>query len=127
MEEKERNEKTRIKETILNYVEGVQEFNFEKAESSWHSQGLKISYDSETESLSTITMVQSKPSSKPPKDLIQTAEILNIDVFDNAASVKMKWFQKRGDRSRIFIDYVSLIKIQNDWKIVAKISGTKEE
>ena len=125
MEETERKEQARIEETILNYVKGVQEFSFEKAEGSWHPQGLKIFYDSEKESLKTITMLQSRPSSKPPKNLVQTAEILHIDVFDTAASVKLKWLQKRGEESRIFVDFISLIKIETEWKIVSKISGTK--
>lgn len=127
MEGKENKEKERIEATILNYVEGVQEFNFNKAESSWHPQGLKIFYDSDSESLKTTTMLQSRPSSKPTIKITQSAKIESIDYYDNAASVKLKWHEKRGDTSRIYVDYISLIKIKEEWKIVSKVYGIKDE
>ncbi len=127
MEAVESKEKEKIEDAILKYVEGVREFDFDKAESSWHPQGLKISYDSDSESLRTITMLESRPSSKPTIKLTQKAEIKSIDFYDNASCVKLKWQEKRGDVSRIYVDYISLIKIKTDWKIVSKIYGIAEE
>ena len=120
-------EKEKIEATILKYVEGVQEFNFDKAENSWHPQGLKIFYDSDSESLKTITMKQSRPSTKPSIKLTQSAEIVNIDFFVNTASVKLKWQVKTEEVSRTSIDYISLLKMGDEWKIVSKVYGIKDK
>ncbi|MCE7739885.1 MAG: nuclear transport factor 2 family protein [Candidatus Heimdallarchaeota archaeon] len=125
MEVNEREEAERIKLTIQSYVEGVAEFNFEKAENSWHTRGVKIYYDSDSDSLKTITMLQSRPSSKPSIAIKQTAEIESLDIFGQAACVKLKWSVEREEKKRICVDYVSLIKIKKDWKIVSKISDVK--
>ncbi len=125
MEVNETEEAERIKLTIQSYVEGVAEFNFEKAENSWHPQGLKIYYDSDSDSLKTITMLQSRPSSKPSVALKQAAKIEGLDIFGLAACVKLKWLVEREEKKRICVDYISLIKIKKDWKIVSKISDVK--
>lgn len=125
MEVNEREEAERIKLTIYSYVEGVAEFNFEKAENSWHPQGLKINYDSDSDTLKKITMLRSRPSSKPSKAIKQNAEIESLDISGNAACVKLKWSMEREEIKRICVDYISLIKIKKNWKIVSKISDVK--
>ncbi len=126
MEDNKREEAEKIKLTIQSYVEGVTEFDFEKAENSWHPQGLKIHYDSGSDSLITITLLQSRPSSKPSIAIKQTAEIESLDIFGHAACVKLKWLVEGEKRKRTCVDYVSLIKIKKDWKIVSKIFDVKD-
>jgi len=125
MEVNETKEAERIKLTIQSYMEGVAKFNFEKAENSWHPQGLKIYYDSKSDSLKTITMLQSRPLDKPSTAIKQTAEIESLDIFGHAACVKLKWSMEREGIKKICVDYVSLIKIKKNWKIVSKISDVK--
>ncbi|MHA1217590.1 MAG: nuclear transport factor 2 family protein [Candidatus Heimdallarchaeaceae archaeon] len=119
-------EKKRINYTIRMYVEGVSGFDFEKAENSWHPQGLKLFYDSDSDTLETITMLQSRPSAQPLVRIQQTAEIESIDVFGEAACVKLKWLVEGTEKKRISIDYISLLKIKNEWKIVSKIYDVKD-
>ena len=45
MEENYREELDNIEEIVQDYIDGVIEFNFEKAEKSWHAEGVKIFID----------------------------------------------------------------------------------
>ena len=127
MEGKENKDKERIVDTIMTYVKGVQEFDFDKAESSWHPEGIKLFYDSDSGALKTQTLIQSRPSSPPSKKISQTAEIMDVDLFETAARVTLKWIMKTESIYRIYIDYISLYRINGEWKIVSKISGIKDE
>ena len=52
----------------------------------------------------------------------QEADILSIDITEDAASVKLAWsFQAEGE-SRGIIDYI-LLRIEGVWRIVAKVTS----
>ena len=120
-----------IRSSIQEYIDGVVERNFPKAESPWHPEGLKIYLDSEN-NLKKITMIQSKPKDISIKEasqlslVEQSGCIENIEQSGNAAIVKVKWLEKRGQKKREYTDYISLLKIKNDWKIVAKIFSIQD-
>lgn len=121
------NEKEAIKISIQEYIDGVIERNFSKAEKPWHPEGVKIFVDSDNK-LNKLTMIQSKPKDSELRDksirlsLEQSGSVENIEYTGNAAIVKVKWFEKRDNKKREYTDYISLLKIKKEWKIVSKIS-----
>ncbi len=121
------NELERIKETILTYVNGVVEFDFSKAENSWHPEGLKISYEKENQNLSKRTILETRPNldndeiELMKKRVSQKGTIISVDVTGIAASVKLVWNYRNAEEAREITDYILLLKIDDDWKIVAKV------
>lgn len=126
MEENYREELDNIEEIVQDYIDGVIEFNFEKAEKSWHAEGVKIYYDNTNDSLEKLTMVQSRPEGKPPRKISQRAEIKEISRVGKAATVLIQWYQEKEDKETIFTDFLSLLKMNNQWKIVAKITDIQK-
>ncbi|MHA1882698.1 MAG: hypothetical protein ACTSUO_06595 [Candidatus Thorarchaeota archaeon] len=51
----------RIKITVMEYVEGVVNFDFQRAENAWHQDGLKITFDSERNELVRETITETRP------------------------------------------------------------------
>ena len=121
-------EEERIKDTVHSYVSGVVEFNFDKGESAWHPDGLKISLDSKG-GLVTRTILDTRPDlsqddiERVKEEVSQNGTIESIDLTGIAANVKLVWqFEKDGERKRI-TDYVLLLKGLDGWRIVGKISN----
>ncbi|MHA1591246.1 MAG: nuclear transport factor 2 family protein [Candidatus Heimdallarchaeaceae archaeon] len=116
-----------IKKTIATYVEGVKEFNFIKAESAWFEDGIKISYNTEDDNLEMLKMLDSRPSEEiKDLDIHQEANIELIDVTNTAAIVILHWIQVFQGKHKYYIDYLSLLKDKNRWKIATKVSAIKE-
>ena len=115
-----------IKETITTYVDGVKEINFAKAESAWFKDGIKISYNPEDDIVEMLKMLDSRPSDKIKElDIHQEANIDLIDVTNTAAIVILHWTQILQGKTKHYVDYLSLLKIKDKWKIVSKISDIK--
>ncbi len=116
-----------IKQTISTYVEGVKEFNFAMAESTWYKEGIKIAYNPEEDKLETLKMLDSRPPDKIKElDMQQEANIELIDVTGSAAIVILHWVQVFQGEKKQYVDYLSLLKCKDEWKIAAKISDIKE-
>ena len=49
-----------------------------------------------------------------------TTSIEDIDISGNAAVAKVKWIIKETEQTFECIDYLSLLRIENTWKIVNK-------
>ncbi len=126
MEESKRESIEKIRTAIHNYVEGVINFDFVKAKETWHSHSVKQYYNSFQDKLEKITMIQSRPDGKQKGEIKQTAEIKEVDATGDAAIVKLEWDQERDDTRIKFIDYISLLKIKIEWKIVAKIFNVEK-
>ena len=115
-----------IREVINRYVEGVREFNFEKAESAWNSDGIKISYNKTIKKLEFQRMLDSRPPETIKNlGIKQEARIIDLDYINSIAIVKLNWIQERDDKRTEFMDYISLIKTDDEWMIVSKISDVK--
>ncbi len=115
-----------IKEVIETYVEGVKEFNFSKAESSWYKDGIKISYNPEDDKLEMLKMLDSRPPDKIKElEIHQEANIELIDVTNTAAIVILHWEQIIQGNKKSYVDYLSLLKDKDKWRIAAKISDIK--
>lgn len=121
------NELDRVKGTVQAYIDGVVEFDFPKGESAWHPDGLKISYDSENQELRGFTISQTKPNLSPDEiELIKTkvsqkGTIVSAERTGDAASVKLVWHYEREGIKKEITDYILLLRINDDWKIVTKV------
>lgn len=117
----------RVKETVRDYVDGVVEFNFPKGESAWHPEGLKISYDSDNQRLTGLTISQTRPSLNEgeievmKKRISQKGTIVSAERTGDAASVKLVWNYNRDGVEGEITDYILLLKVEGNWKIVAKV------
>ncbi|MHA2119461.1 MAG: nuclear transport factor 2 family protein [Candidatus Thorarchaeota archaeon] len=116
-----------IRETVRSYVDGVVDFDFEKGESAWHQEGLKIGLDSQGQNLITRTIQQTRPNLSQEgidvvrKQISQNGTIESIDRTGNAASVKLVWNYERGGQKKRITDYIFLLRSNKGWKIVGKI------
>ena len=116
-----------VKEAVSTYVEGVVDFHFEKGESPWHRDGVKISYNDEEKKLHKRSILETRPDldaaqiEQIRKEISQKGTIVSVDVTGVAASVKLVWDYERGDEKREITDYILLLKIENEWKIVGKV------
>lgn len=117
----------RVKDAVSRYVDGVVEFDFAKGESAWHPEGLKISYDSETKKLKGLTISQTRPNRSQDeieamkKRISQKGTIISAELDRDAACVKLVWIYKKEGVEKQITDYILLLKIEGDWKIVAKV------
>lgn len=121
-----------IKAAVMEYVEGVVEFDFPKGMNPWHPDGLKISYDSTNGELVRETILQSKPDltteeiEQAKARISQSGHIASVDRTGNAASVKLLWLSRSAVNLREYTDYILLLKIKNEWKIVSKVTHINE-
>jgi len=127
MSDQDQLELERIKASVMEYVEGVVEWDLEKGLHPWHPDGLKISYDSEKRELVRKTILQTKPDLTPEEiEQVKTKHsesgtILSVDTTGNTAFVKLVWLSKTATTLRETIDYILLLKIEDEWKIVSKV------
>lgn len=121
------NEIERVKQTVRNYVDGVVDFDFQKGESAWDLDGLKISYDPQRKKLQNVTILETRPNlsaeeiESARKNVSQNGTIQAVDRTGDAASVKLLWHYERGGEAREITDYILLLRINGEWKIVAKV------
>ena len=121
----------KVEDTVRTYVEGVVNFEFEKGESAWHPDGLKIGIDTENHSLTRSTISETRPDLSPDQiedmkqRVSQKGTIVASKVSGHIAHVELLWHYKR-DREEIEItDFILLQKIMGDWKIVAKVHDAR--
>ena len=118
----------RIKASVMEYVEGVTNFDFSKGMNPWHPNGLKISYDSEENKLVRETILKTKPNltdeeiEQAQMNVHQHGTIEFVDWTGDAAFVKLLWLARRGECHQEYTDYILLLRIQDEWKIVSKVS-----
>jgi hypothetical protein len=117
-----------IKAAVMEYVEGVAEFDFPKGVKPWHPDGLKFSYDPKEGKLVRETILESKPDlsdeqiEQARKVVHQRGTIESVDCTGTIAAVKLLWVSERKGSRQEFTDHILLLKIQDDWKIVSKVS-----
>ncbi|HEV2914714.1 MAG TPA: nuclear transport factor 2 family protein [Pyrinomonadaceae bacterium] len=112
-------EEAAIKQTALDYIEGWYEGNAERMERSLHPELAKriVHTDPKTgvsrlDQMSAMTLVQrtrSAAGAKTPKER-QQRDVAILDVFENAASVKVT--------AADWVDYLHMAKFNGRWVIV---------
>jgi hypothetical protein len=106
-----------IKQTALDYIEGWYEGNAERMEKSLHPELAKRIVRtkdgiSRLDQMGAMTLVQGTRTgygTKTPKDK-QQKDVTILDVFENAASVKVV--------ATDWIDYLHMAKFNGKWVIV---------
>ena len=132
LSESESREIELIKGSVMEYVEGVVEFDFQKGMKPWHPDGLKISYDSVKKELVRETILQTKPDlTKEEIEQVKTrisqrGNIVSVDRTGDVASVKLIWLSEQEGVLREYTDYILLLKIEDEWKIVSKVFHIRE-
>ncbi|MGY5873516.1 MAG: nuclear transport factor 2 family protein [Candidatus Thorarchaeota archaeon] len=117
----------RVKDTVRAYIDGVVEFDFPKGESAWHPEGLKISYDSESQTLRGLTISQTRPDLSDDEielmktTISQSGTMVSAERTGDAATVKLVWQYERKGIKKEITDYILLLRIEDSWKIVAKV------
>lgn len=131
MHEREIDEIEIINESVMEYVQGVIDFDFQRAENAWHQDGLKIAFDSECNELVRESIAETRPDLSPEQiELIkskisQKGTIESVDRTGNAATVKLVWLSECDGNTNEYTDYILLLNIENEWKIVAKVSEAR--
>jgi len=126
------NEPDEIERIVMEYVSGVVDFDFQRAENAWHKDGLKITFDKERNELVTETIIETRPDLSPDQiELIkskisQKSNIESVDRTGNAANVKLVWLSERDGNIHEYTDYILLLNLENEWKIVAKVSDVRK-
>ncbi len=113
-----------ITKTLRNYIDGPNEKNVEKLKSAF-ARTSTIFYVREQKlveiKLEDFFKHIEAGWADPQEHEVVAREILLIDVFDNAAIAKIQANFSDGKA----IDYISLLKIGDKWKIVNKIFSFK--
>lgn len=121
-------EQEAIKKVIQTaYVEGLQnEGNADKIDSGIHPDFVLLGVDKDNEMWKyTITdwkakVLERREKGELPKsgDQLVSVKFVTIDVTGNAAMVKLEFYV---GTKLTYIDYISLYKFENGWKMVNKI------
>ena len=118
-----------IKKVIQSaYVEGLQnEGNLDKIDKGFHP-GFNLIGIGEGKQIWILPIYNWKESTKKKleegklpkknKDKMVSVKFLNIDVTGTAAVVKLEFYV---GKKLTYVDYLSLYKFEDDWKIVNKI------
>ncbi|MGN8225876.1 nuclear transport factor 2 family protein [Gracilimonas sp. BCB1] len=119
-------EEEAVKEVILNgYVHGAfNELNPEAMAETFHKDFAIFSVDGEEIGRYPISnWIESTKNRKEsaefdPENNVWEPEFTNISVTGNAASVELELHHKG---KHVFTDYLSLLKFESGWKVVAKV------
>ena len=121
-------EEDKIRQTIMTYVNGVINFDFNQGESAWHPDGVKISYSTEDDTLIFNNILDTRPNLRAEDILRIKSEISHewciesVEFYKSVAAVKLVWTSEREGIKQVYTDFILLLQIQGNWKIVAKVS-----
>lgn len=115
-----------IRETVLNgYVNGAfNALNPEAMGETFHEEFAIFSTDGENLNRYPIanwiqnTAAQKNHPNFDPADNVWDHSFSSVDVTGNSAMVKLELFH---EGNHVFTDYLSLLKFNEGWKIVAKV------
>jgi len=115
------NDKTKIEACIQLYFDSLYESDAEKVRSSFHDAAMISGYlpdglhEMNLDDFASFVSSQ-QPSPKENNDEI-LLEIISCDINGSTASVKVR----DGYLGMIFVDTLSLLKVNNNWKIYTKL------
>lgn len=120
-------EEEAVKEVIkMGYVHGAfNELNPEAMEASFHKDFAIFSPGKNGEIrrypianwIENTKKTKANPDFDPTKN-VWTHTFASVDVSGNSAAVKLELFN---NGKQVYTDYLSLLKFENQWKIVAKV------
>ncbi|WP_394972341.1 nuclear transport factor 2 family protein [uncultured Croceitalea sp.] len=107
---------TQIEKTVSYYLEGGTNNDFETLKKAFHETAtMKFIRNGEYKEVNALEFF--KNAVKPGPKQNRTTHIAYINVSGNVASAKLEIDYKTFS----FIDYMNLIKINGEWKVVSKI------
>jgi len=109
-------DKALIQKTVSYYLDGGTNNDFETLKKAFHKNAtMKYIRNGEYKEVNAIEFFQK--AIKPGPKQNRTTKIANINVTGNAASARLEI-----DYATFrFVDYMNLIKIDGEWKVVSKI------
>lgn len=109
-------EKALVEKTLSYYLDGGTNNDFETLKKAFHETAtMKFISDEGYKEVNALKTF--KKGMKPGPKQNRKTSILSVDVTGNAATAKLK---AQYDNFA-FIDYMNLLKIDGEWKIVSKI------
>ncbi|MBW1297415.1 nuclear transport factor 2 family protein [Aquimarina litoralis] len=109
-------DKEKIKETLLDYIEGTADGSPERIKKAFH-KNLNL-YSITNDSLSITSGKKYIGYFKEGEKRDRIGKIISIDVVNNAAMAKVEIDFPKG--KRLYTDYMMLLKVQGEWKIIHK-------
>ncbi len=107
----------KIEACLLNYLEGTANGEPEKVSKAFH-EDLNL-YHVKNDSLVTWFGKDYIGNIEPGKKSNRIGRIVNIDFEGNAAIAKIEILMPRS--KRIYTDYLMLLKVHGQWKIIHKV------
>ncbi len=108
-------DKSLVEQTLNYYLEGGTNNDFETLKKAFHKNATMKFIGQEYVETNALEFFGERMKPGPKQN--RTTEITNIDIMGNAASARL--VINYPDFS--FIDYMHLLKIDGEWKIVSKI------
>ena len=110
-------DKAAIPATLMDYIEGTSKGQPERIKRAFHSDLNLYSIDAEQQ-LRALPGTQYIGYFKEGETNDRDGKIVSIDVVNDAAMAKVEIDVP--SRKRLYTDYMMLLKIQGEWKIVHK-------
>ena len=104
-----------IEKTLNYYLEGGTNNDFETLKKAFHESATMRYVTDSYQDVNALEFFGSRMKPGPPSD--RKTRIVSIDVSGHAATARLEIEYD----SFSFIDYMSLLKIEGEWKIVSKI------
>lgn len=109
-------DKEQIKETLLHYIEGTTNGVPERIKKAFHKDLNLYSVSNDTLSITNGQKYISYFKEGQKRDRV--GKIISIDVVNNAAMAKVEIDVP--SRNRLYTDYMMLLKVEGQWKIIHK-------
>ncbi len=112
-----------VKKAANYYIKGVIDRNFEYLCKGWHKDCEMIGLNDEGEAVRSPRIWWKDVLAQPiiDQNFTRQSEILSIDIVGMTAIVKIQTIVTSTNNTILFTDFLSLLKIKNEWQIVSKI------
>lgn len=117
--QKSKSDKDAVTATLMNYLEGGTNGESERVVAAFHPNATMQYIDNKTgeHKIVPIGDFLARVKQNDGKKLDRTYKIVSMDISETAANAKLEI----DGGSYIFHDYMNLLKINGEWKIVNKI------
>lgn len=117
--QKTKSDKDAVKATLMNYFEGGNNGESERVVAAFHPDATMQYIDLKTGEHKIVPIADflARVKQNDGKKIERTCKIVNMDISETAAHAKLEI----DGGSYVFHDYMNLLKINGEWKIVNKI------
>lgn len=105
-----------VKQTVSYYLDGGTNNDFETLKKAFHpNASMKFIRGTEYQEVNALAFFKKGMKPGPKQD--RETRIVSVNITGNAASAKLEIEYA----TFMFIDYMNLLKIEGEWKVVSKI------